>query len=443
MQKIILISIAALSVMATPAFAGGFALNTQSAEALGAATAGAPATRATPSNAYFNPAAIVGIEGVEGSLSIVGAISDSDFQNASGSLLGVAPVQGLSSGDSVIGDAAFPTGAIAIRLNDRVFVGLAAYAPFGFSSTYSDDSVIRYHGTKSKIVSGSLTPIIGVALTDNWSIAGGLRIQYVDIGLDGVADAAGIAGASMIPGFIPGTDDVPFQLDANDLGLGYMFGVEGALTDNFRIGASYTSKITHDFSGKARFDASASVAGQTLNAVAGLFQDTRFVADFTTPASIQLGAAADLTPSVTLLASASLTRWRSFREIAAVFDNLAQPPEVLTQNWRDAWSGAIGAEVDLSASNTVRFGVMYDESPVNGAFASPRIPDANRIFAAAGYTRKISHSAAFHLAASYVFFDDRAINQSATLPENLFRGSLQSTIGIDSVLVAAGVDIGF
>ena len=431
-----------LATISAPAFASGFALNAQNAETLGAAMAGAQAERAKPSMAYYNPASIVGVEGVEGSFSVFGVFVDSSYENSSGTLLGLAPVQGAAAGESAIGDGVFPDVAIAGRVNDRLYFGVSFNTPFGFDSSYADDSVIRYHGTVSKVVSVSATPILGVALTDQWSIAGGVRIQYMDVSLDGAIDAAGIATASMIPGFTPGTDDVFFSLDTNDFAFGYVAGIQGQVTPLLRVGASFTSKIDHDFTGDADFNLGNSVAGQML-AVGGLFQDTGFTSEITAPGQYQLGAALKVTPRMKLLASTTLTRWSRFEQILAVFDNVAQPPELITQNWRDAWTGSAGAEFSLFPTSTARVGVMYEQTPLNDEFASPRIPDANRVWISAGLSQKVGPAAELHFGASYVFIGDRPIDQPGVRPENLFRGSAMTNINVDALIVSAGLDFGF
>lgn len=430
------------ATLSAPAFASGFALNAQNAETLGAAMAGAQAEEAKPSMAFYNPASIVGVDGVEASVSVFGVFVDSSYENASGTLLGAFPVSGLSADESAIGDGVFPDAAIAARVNDRVYVGLSLNTPFGFESTYADDSVIRYHGTESKVISGAATAILGLALTDQWSVAGGVRVQYMDVGLDGAIDAAGIAAASMIPGFVPGTDDVTFELSTDDFGIGYVAGIQGQISPFLRVGASFTSSIDHDFSGDADFDIGASVAGQTL-AVGGLFQDTGLTSQITTPSQFQFGAALDITPRMTLLASTTLTRWSSFEQVVITFDNPAQPPEVITQNWNDSWTGSAGAAFDLTPLTKARVGVMYEETSLNDAFASPRIPDADRVWLAAGLSQQIGPSASVHLGASYIFIGDRVIDQPAALPENLFRGGLTTDINVDAVIVSAGLDFAF
>ncbi|MHA7873309.1 MAG: OmpP1/FadL family transporter, partial [Hyphococcus sp.] len=423
-----------LALTSSPAFASGFALNAQNAEALGSAMAGAQAERAKPSMAYYNPASIVGVDRLDGSLTVFGVFADSSYENASGTLLGTVPVQGLAADQSAIGDGVFPDGAIAARLSDRLYFGVSLNTPFGFESTYADNSAIRYHGTRSKVVSGALTSIVGLALTDHWSVAGGVRVQYMDVRLDGAIDAAGVAAASMISGFTPGTDDVFFSLQADDFAVGYVAGVMGQITPLLRVGASFTSKIEHDFDGEAIFDLAGSTAGQTLSAI-GLFQDTGITSAITAPAQFQAGAALDVTPRLTLLASTTLTRWSRFEQVVVAFDNPAQPPEVITQNWNDSWTGSAGAAFDLTPLTKARLGVMYEETSLNDAFASPRIPDTDRVWLTAGVSQEIGAGASVHLSAGYIFIGDRAIAQSPALPENLFRGGLTTNINVDAVIV--------
>ena len=422
--------------------AAAFALNTQSAESLGAATAGAQAAEATPGNIYFNPAAIVGVEGLEGSLSVVGVLNNSRYSNAEGVLLGTVPVSGQSSGEAPLDDGVFPAAAIAGRLSERFYLGLALYAPYGLSTAYDDDSVIRYHGTASQLFSAVITPVIGVAINENWSLAAGPRFQYVDGTLRGAVDAAGVATALSAPGFVPGTDDVFVDIEADSFDVGFTVGLQGQVTETLRVGLSFNSKIDHGLEGEAVFDAGGSAAGQALQGF-GLFLDTDATADLATPAVAQFGAQLAVAPRVTLLASATYTRWSGFENFITVFDNPFQEADVITQNWNDAWGGSIGAEIELSPSSRFRFGAMYEDAPVDEDFTSPRIPDGDRVWGAVGFSQKLSERVKLNLAGSYLVINDIPIRQPATRPENLFRGGLNADIESEAFVVSAGVDFKF
>lgn len=433
------LSLIALAGTAGPAMASGFSLNLQSAEALGAATAGAQATPATPANAYFNPASIVGIDGAESSLSFIGVLNDTSYENADAALFGVVPVAGDTEGEGVIGDAIIPTGAAAVKLSDHLFAGVALYAPFGFNTEYEDTSVLRYHGTYSKVLSGVIQPMVGFSFGD-WSIAAGPKFQYVDIDLEGAIDAAGIESALLMTMTVPGTDDAFVDASANDWGTGFVVGVQGAIGERLTVGASFSSKVEHNLDGTATFDVSTSTSGQTLAGLAGLFQDTGIASDFTTPANIQVGLRFEANDKTRVLASATQTRWKSFDELVLNFENPAQPAEVTTQNWQNAWAGAVGVERDFGPAQTVRFGVMYEEDPANPAFSSPRVPGASRVWFAAGYSRDLSDRAELHLAASYTFTDTTPLNESAAYPENLFRGSVTGDTNIAGFVAGVGID---
>lgn len=422
--------------------AAAFALNTQSAESLGAATAGAQAAEATPGNIYFNPAAIVGVEGLEGSLSVVGVLNNSRYSNAEGVLLGTVPVSGQSAGEAPLDDGVFPAAAIAGRLSERFYLGLALYAPYGLGTAYDDDSILRYHGTASQLISAVITPVIGIALNDNWSLAAGLRFQYVDGTLRGAVDAAGVATALSVTGFVPGTDDVFFDIEADAFDVGFTVGLQGQVTQALRVGLSFNSKIDHGLSGEAVFDVSGSAAGQALQSF-GLFLDTDASADLATPAIAQFGAQLAVAPRVTLLASAAYTRWSRFETFVTVFDNPAQSADVITQNWNDSWGGSVGAEIELSPSSRFRFGAMYEDAPVDEEFTSPRIIDGDRVWGAVGFSQKLSERVKLNLAGSYLVVSDIPIRQPATLSENLFRGGLNADIESEAFVVSAGLDFKF
>ncbi|WP_165793789.1 OmpP1/FadL family transporter [Hyphococcus luteus] len=445
MKAKIAIGVAPLSALAVfgqaaPAAASGFALNTQSAESLGAATAGAQATPGKPGNAYFNPASIVGVEGFETSFSVVGVWNDTSYDNAEAALFGTVPVAGETSGDAVIGDGVFPTGAVATKLNDRLFAGLAFYAPFGFNSSYDDASVARYHGTLSQVVAASVSPLLGIDLGGGWSIAAGPRFQYLENDIEGANDAAGIEAALLMTSAVPGTDDVFYKINSTDWGYGFAAGFQGVIGERVTFGASYSSKIDHRLKGSVDFAIEDSAAAQTLAGAAGLFLDTDTVSTLTTPATLQFGARIEASENTRLMVSASQNRWGAFKELVTRFENPAQPAETLTQNWGNTWGGAVGVERDFGPAQTFRLGVMYEEGPVNEAYASPRLPGDSRVLVGAGYSRKLSDKAKLHLAASYIFHDTLPLNESAAYPENLFRGSYQGDWKAGTVAAAIGID---
>lgn len=432
-----------MALTVVPAHAGGFALEAQSAKAIGAALAGTQAARAEPGFATFNPATIVGVSSTEISFSAIGVITDSEIEDANGLLLGAVPVTGDPAAEGIIDNAIVPSIAISHPLSDRIFLGLNVHAPFGLASRYSDTSIARYHAQDTELTVIAATAILGIEVNDHLSIAAGPRVQYSEFFVSGLSDAAGIVTALGGTGFVPGQDDVPFAIDGDDVAFGYVAGLQATVSPSFRVGFSYTSKMEHDFEGAASFEVENSVAGQFLQGTTGLFQDTTFNSTLNLPAAFQLGAQLDITPDVTLLASTAFTRWSKFENVAAEFDNPAQPDEVLTQDFNDTWSVSGGVEKRFGPDTAVRAGVMYDESPVNDAFASPRIADNDRVWVTAGLSKQLSTRAELHVGGAYIFVKERQYEIAGALPEHAFRGAFSGAFNSSTVLLSAGLDFSF
>lgn len=415
---------AVCAALATPALAGGFNLDHQNAAALGAAFAGAEAAPADAGYAAHNPAALAGLGRGEVSATITGVWPSAGYSNAEATLLGVAPASGATSGDGVTKSAAVPNLSIGAPVTDRLSLGLAANATFGLKTEFAGDSVIRYQGQRSELTVIEVTPMAAYELTPSLRFGAGLRIQHMDLFLTSAIDAGGIATAFSIPGFAPGGDDLAASFSVKDIAIGYSVGLQADLTPRLHAGFAYLSKIDHALEGEARFDLTSSAAAQVLNGAAGLFAADRFSTDFATPATASLGLRYDAIDGLTLLASARMMFWSSFDVVTLAFNDGVTPNETLTQNWKDSVLLSAGAEYAAGESTILRAGFMFDESPVNAEFASPRIADSDRYWFAAGLTQDFGDRFSADVGLAYALFEDRAINLDGAAPENLFRGAL-------------------
>jgi long-chain fatty acid transport protein len=423
-------------VLAGPAFAGGFNLEHQNAGALGAAFAGAEAKDGDAGYAAYNPAAIGALDRAEISLNATGVWPLTRYEDAQATLLGVAPVTGVTSDDGVVDFAVIPNISFAAPVNDRLSVGLIANATFGFSTDYAADSVARYQARESKLTVLEITPVAAFRLTDKVTIAAGPRFQHVDVTVTSTIDAGGIAAASMVPGFAPGGSDLEASFEGTNWAVGYTAGLNADLSEGLQVGLVWRSKIEQDIVGPAAFDLAGSPAAQVLNGAVGLFAADEFSTSIALPASAGIGVRLKANNRLTLLASAKLTRWSSFESIELAFNDGATPTEILTQDWRDAWGFSAGGEFQATEATILRAGFYYDQSPVNGDFASPRIPDGDRYWFAAGVSHEISSNVSADLGLAYAIFDDRAIDIAGALPEDLFRGALSLNFETQAVALS-------
>jgi long-chain fatty acid transport protein len=419
-----------------PALAGGFSLEHQNAGAIGAAFAGAEAKDGDAGYAAYNPAALGALDGTEISFNATGVWPLTNYEEAQATLLGVAPVTGAAAGESVVDFAVIPNITLAAPLTERLSVGVIANATFGFSTDYSADSIVRYQARESELTALEISPVAAFELADGLTIAGGLRFQHVDVTVTSTIDAGGIAAASMIPGFAPGSSDLDAGFEGTNWAVGYTVGLNADLSDRLQVGLVWRSRIEHEIAGDAEFGLAASPAAQVLNGAVGLFAADGFSTTIALPASAGLGARFKASERLTLLGSAKLTRWSSFEAVTLSFNDGVTPPENLTQDWRDAWGLSVGGEYEASDATVLRAGFYYDQSPVNGDFASPRIPDGDRYWFAAGVSHDFGEKISADLGLAYAIFDDRAIDISGALPEDLFRGALSLNFETQAIAVS-------
>jgi len=178
---------------------------------------------------------------------------------------------------------------IAAPVSDRVTIGLSVHSPFGLKTEFEPNSVVRYQAQFSEAKTIAATPTIAIELTDDFVVAGGLRIQYFDLSVTAIIDAGGVAAANMIPGAAPGSSDLPAAFDGDDIEIGFTAGFQVSLTPQLTVGGSYASKFNHDIKGDASFELAASPAAQALNSIAGVFSPATFTSAFNTPAMAGIG----------------------------------------------------------------------------------------------------------------------------------------------------------
>jgi long-chain fatty acid transport protein len=216
------------------------------------------------------------------------------------------------------------------------------------------------------------------------SIGGGIDIQYADAKLTN-AIFAGPAG------------DVLSNLEGNDWSVGYNVGVLFEPLPTTRVGVHYRSRIDHTLDGDVKLTS----AGTSLSDLPG-------TADLDLPDIIAVGFAHDVTPDLTLMAEYNWYGWSSFKEIRVKRSGLAD--QVVTQNYDDTFSVAVGAQYKLNEAWTVRSGFQYDETPTVNGFRSTRTPDGDRYWLSAGLSYDVSDSFTVDVAYTHVFISDADID---------------------------------
>ena len=103
---------------------------------------------------------------------------------------------------------------------------------------------------------------------------------------------------------------------------------------------------------------------------------------------------------------------------------VAGAPVALPFQYRDGWFYSVGAEYALTSQTTLRAGIGYERSPVTDHVRTPRLPDNDRVWLAAGLSHRISPNVTFDIAYSRIIVRDTHIDVSAASGNPWFNGTV-------------------
>jgi len=307
---------------------------------------------------YFNPAGITQLEGAQISLGVSSIAPKATFESDSG-----------ISTDAKERTFYIPNFYATLKATDKLSVGFAAFANFGLATEWPSDWEGRYitGGTKAEIVTLTLNPNIAYKLTDKLSLAVGLDIQKLEITLENILNV--------------GFGDGPVQLKADDWAYGYNVALHYSVTENWKAGISYRSKIKHEIK-----DGTANVVIPTV----GSFQ-RKGSADLTLPDILYIGTSYKLN-KFTFEFDAQRTGWSSYDKLKVDYE-----PDVLSttmgfpnttnkpKDWEDAWAFRFGTQYQVNDMLALRAGIIRDYSPIPDETVDPLVPSGDRWLYAVGF----------------------------------------------------------
>ncbi len=385
--------------------AAGFQLQEQNASGLGNAYAGQGAAAQDASTVFFNPAGMTKLPG----RSAVGALNvirpETKFTNNGSTTAPLQPVLGGNGGDAG-GWAFVPNAYLSWQLSPPLFVGIGLNAPFGLKTEYDANWVGRFHAIESEMKTINVNPSIAYKVSDMLSLGAGVNLQRAEATLSNAvnysAAAFGAGGAAALAGVGgPGVEGVA-TVKGHDTGWGYNLGAMIDLGPATRIGVAYRSSIKYTLEGSVSF------ANRPALLAAGL-PDGPVAADVKLPAIASVSLFHRLNPKWDLLADVSWTDWSQLRSLDVRRASGAQL-STTPLNWRDSWRAGLGANYHHNDMWTLRFGVAYDQTPVESADRTPRVPDENRRWIAVGAQYRMSKQLAVDVGYAHLFVTDPRVN---------------------------------
>ncbi|MBV8176431.1 MAG: outer membrane protein transport protein [Verrucomicrobia bacterium] len=476
-----------------PSKGGSFAINEQSVGGLGVAYAGGAAQAADASTIFFNPAGIALLKQSEFQLGAQAILPSATFSNQGSrynlpnTAVNGLPLSGGNDGDGGV-DHVLPNLYLSLPVFHSpqygdLAVGIGLSVPFGLETDYSPGWVGRYISLRTKLTTFDIQPTIAYRLFDRISVGGSLDIQYasarlsqaIDFGLAGaqvlapfeqalpaLLAARGVPGPA-IPaivsatqqaynnaGFVPGGRDGIFEVNGNDWSVGFTLGAifeywkgdENSFFQDGRFGVSYRSGITHTIKGTGSFRdvptivaPGAPVQFPEPNAFQDVFFTQGATAQLNLPEIYHFSLYQRFARQFALMGDIAWQRWSRLQSVPIVFKNPGTPSNVLPLDYQDSLRYAAGFEWYATKNLTLRLGFAYDETPIRSAnFRTPRIPDANRYFLAAGLRWSPLSFMDIDVGYAHLFVVDPIVNYTDDMGHNL-RGRFDAAIDIVSAAV--------
>ena len=409
-------ALAGIMLGAAPAVAGGYYLQDQSTKGTGRAYSGEVADQGAESM-WWNPAAIGGLDGGSASISATAILPRANVSDVSTLIVRPGQAAAAVGGDSVtrnpINNGVVPSGAIAHSLGYGVAVGLVITAPYNFTTQYPSTSWARYTALTTRLRTFDIQPGFAIQLAPDFSFGAAVNIERTTAKL-----------SNALPNLLASLPDGTETLTGSSWDFGYTLGAQyrhGPLS----LGASYKSAITHNLNGTV-------VVAGLLGPLAGQNGSTSNAARFDTPWQASIGARYAITHAVMLDATVTRFGWDKFSAIT-----LSAPlSTAIPENYRNTWSYAVGTDVDVGPTWTLRGGVQRDLTPVRNDQRDARVPDSNRWTFALGATHALTKAFKIDAGANYLILRSAPINRTTAA----YAGTVvQTPILVDGELTKAHV----
>lgn len=395
------------------AFAAGFQLNENSASGLGNAFAGGAAVAEDASTLWSNAAGMsrIGKAQFVGALHLVKpSIKFHDQGSSPAALQSLGGDGGDAGGINYVPNLYF-----VMPINSQWWAGIGINGPWGLVTDYDAGWIGRFQGDKSSIKTFNFNPAVSWKPASNVALGLGLNLQRIDAEFTNQVNySAALFGASSGAVAVPGLETAA-KVKGSDNAWGWNAGVLWEIDANSRVGAQYRSSVKFHIAGDATFSNPAVPGAVPPALTAGVnaaLANTAISSDVELPPIVNLSYFRALNSQWDIMADAQWTGWSSIESLTFVKANgsvLQSTPE----NFKDTWKFAVGANYHYDANWMFRGGLATDKSPVQTAFMTPRLPDADRTWLTGGVQYKMNPQLVLDFGAAYVWVKTPKIDSNA------------------------------
>jgi long-chain fatty acid transport protein len=413
--------------------ASGFQIMTQSASGIGVAFAGMAAAGQDASTAFWNPAAMSLLPGVQGAAVLSYVAPHTEYKDdGTSSLNRLYPLEVLGNGGSDGAPNAWVPALYATwMLTPDWSVGLAVNAPFGLTTEWDSPWAGQFFAVKSKIETLNINPVVSFRVNDMVTLGAGFSYQQLK---------AELTNAVPMPGLSPARAPLG-KVDGEDWGVGWNVGALIDFQQGTRLGLTYRSTIDYTLEdGKLTVGGANPLPGGITNSV---------IADVELPDTFSIGLSHQFTPETRVLADWTWTGWDSIQDLTIRQATFGTAIKTTPLNFDNSWRAGLGVEHQLNPSWLLRAGVAYDNTPVQDEYRTPRLPDEDRTWFAVGVRYQPEQNAAWWIDVGYAheWVDDATseLNECIAVVDNrcAARATLNGNYESDINLFAAQVSFRF
>lgn len=391
--------------------AAAFLLNEQNTSGLGNAYAGRAAIAEDASTSFYNPAGLVMMNNHQVVASLVNPLPKFDF--TSKTVTRATPTNvllGNVSQGKISDDAGnyvpLPAFHLAGILDNNWYYGFSITAPFGLATEYSKTSRMRYFGTKSSLETIDINPNVAYKFNNQWSVGVGISARYAEAILESQIDSASFTGGAENMA-LDGTG----ENKADGWGVGYNFGILYQPSSKTRVGLAFRSKIKHDVEGKLKVRAPSAVLA-IYNA--GNLIDQRAEASVTLPEVVSISAFQVINTDWDIMGDITFTNWHRFKKLVIKYPDTALADNRVEEKFKDVFKLSVGANYKYDSKLKFKFGLSYDDSPVDKKHRNIRIPDSDRYWLSTGAQYKFDKNFTIDAAYTYIIVKSASVDERKT-----------------------------
>lgn len=316
-------------------YGAGFGL--YQASTAGSALGGAVVGRAVDASAnFYNPATLTDLTNITVTAGFVTEHPRARMK-----------VDGASSSPMDPGLFWLPHFGVVVPLPADFSFGFICLPEYGLGSAYDDNWELVNSSQETTVMSFTLNPNVAYKITDDWSVAAGLRWIFFDF--------------EQYSQPMPGKVYNRLWGDNRAADLGWQIGTKYDVLDNFSVGAVYKSKTLVHVEGKSDLDGlkNSSVPAETVLEM---------------PDSVTVGFNWDITDTWHLGGAATWTQWST---LGTLDFNLGGQHTPCVLEWEDTYRFALAPSWDFAEDWTWMGSYAY-ETDCTGDQLSTMLPKAER-----------------------------------------------------------------